>query len=207
MSKERFLARLKGEFVPKLRGAGFTGSGQNFRRVQGEVIHALNIQGNKYGDSCAVNLGIHLTFFPAKSLQSVPDLKKFCEIDCEFRRRLAPNGQSDHWWKYECAPSSPEKNADSLIDTFFNIGETYFTAYNSTDAIGNSLKACLISEPTSTAARPIGGATLVRQFLAGARIYAHHGNAEQSRKFAVAGLASLGKAVGLREEFEAFLKD
>ena len=52
-----FFDVLKSEFAPKLRELGFSGSGQHFRRVRGEIINAINIQGNKYGNSCAVNWG------------------------------------------------------------------------------------------------------------------------------------------------------
>ena len=56
-AKAVFFDVLKSEFAPKLRELGFSGSGQHFRRVRGEIINAINIQGNKYGNSCAVNWG------------------------------------------------------------------------------------------------------------------------------------------------------
>lgn len=62
--KKEFFGLLKDRFARALWQAGFKGSGQTFRRVQGEVINAINIQVNKYGGSVAVNLGLHLTFLP-----------------------------------------------------------------------------------------------------------------------------------------------
>ena len=64
-----FLDAVKAEFAPQLRGLGFSGTGKHFRHVNGEIINAINIQGNTYGDSCAVNLGLHLTFLPVNWAQ------------------------------------------------------------------------------------------------------------------------------------------
>ena len=63
-AKKEFYSYLKNEFGPQHREIGFKGSGSHFRRVNDEVIHCINIQGNKHGGSCAVNLGLHLTFLP-----------------------------------------------------------------------------------------------------------------------------------------------
>ena len=96
--KKAFYKQLREDFYPNLRECGFKGSGQHFRRVNGDVIHAINIQNNKYGGSCCLNLGIHLSFLPiAWPKDQMPDLGKIKEIDCIFRRRLAPTGKSDFW--------------------------------------------------------------------------------------------------------------
>jgi hypothetical protein len=98
-AKEVFFDILKTEFAPKLRKLEFIGSGQNFRRVRGQIINVINVQGNKYGGSCAVNLGLHLTFLQVCWSSALPDVHKVKETDCEFRTRLAPGGKSDYWWK------------------------------------------------------------------------------------------------------------
>ena len=101
-SKEIFYNQLKEEFIPLLRDSGFTGSGQHFRRIKGEVVNAINIQNNKYGGSCCVNLGLHFTFLPACwDGMKILEPKKIKEVDCEFRTRLSPKGKSDYWWKFD----------------------------------------------------------------------------------------------------------
>lgn len=45
--KKLFFDQLKDDFIPQIRDAGYKGSGQNFRRIQNGVVHAINIQGNK----------------------------------------------------------------------------------------------------------------------------------------------------------------
>ena len=89
-----FHAVLKSEFGPKLRELGFKGSGQNYRRLIGDVIHAINIQGNRWGGSCTVNLGIHVTFLP-DTLNKMRDPATFNAINCEFHRRIADDSTSD----------------------------------------------------------------------------------------------------------------
>ena len=63
-NKDEFLQVIKDEFAPRLRDIGFKGSGHNFKRINNEIINIINIQVNKYGGSYAVNLGLHLTFYP-----------------------------------------------------------------------------------------------------------------------------------------------
>ena len=120
IAKEIFFNILKEEFAPRLRNIGFKGSGQNFRRLNGEIINTINIQGHKYGGSCAVNLGLHLSFLPVNWSDQLPDVKTIKEVDCEFRKRLAPKNKGDYWWKYTGLIDSTEKKARHLIETYFN---------------------------------------------------------------------------------------
>ena len=47
------------EFInPVLRDADFKGSGRNFRRIAGEFVQCVNLQGASYGGSFAINIGI-----------------------------------------------------------------------------------------------------------------------------------------------------
>lgn len=88
--KKRFYGHIKEKLAPLLRQEGFQGSGQHFRKVKGEVIHTVNLQNNKYGGSCCLNLGVHFTFLPVCwDSRQMPDLKKFKEIDSEFRLNQA----------------------------------------------------------------------------------------------------------------------
>ena len=205
MSKERFHSRLKESFFPRLRAAGFTGSGQNFRRVRGDVIHAINIQGDKYGDGCAVNLGIHLRFLPVTWSDSLPDFSKFKEIDCEFRKRLSPEDGTDNWWKYETVDISPEESADSLAEAYFAYGAPFFENYSSSPAILSVLNAVDFTHDIT--AFPLGQKTRARAALTAARMYAHAGDRAACRRFATIGLAHLGKVSSLKDELEYLAKE
>jgi hypothetical protein len=71
---DRFHDLLKRDFAPLLRGDGFKGSGTTFRRISGEVIHVVNIQGSKYGGQCCVGVkvgnrkpeNLQITAFPPR---------------------------------------------------------------------------------------------------------------------------------------------
>ena len=202
-TKAVFLDVLKSEFAPKLRELGFSGSGKHFRRVNGEIINAINIQGNKYGDSCAVNLGLHLTFLPMHWPNALPDARKIKEIDCQFRTRLSPDMKSDYWWKYGGLRDSPTKNARHLIATYLETGEPYFRRYDSMEKIVSMIS--LDDVKRGAYLHTFGGITDVRAALTMARIHVHLGNVVSAKQFAAVGLANIGDATLLRREFENIL--
>lgn len=202
-NKERFFAHLKADFFPRLRAAGFTGSGQNFRRLRGEVIQALNIQGNRYGGSCTLNLGIHPVCLPVHFTGAPPDPKKLEEAHCQFRHRLAPAVAGDGWWSYD-GPPSPEASAAGLIERFFDEGEAHFARFASLDAILGALDYETLAQGEFVPALRV---TRAGGVLAAARLHAHRGDRAMSRRFAELGLAHLGQATGLRPAFEALLHE
>lgn len=200
MSKDRFYARLKESFTPRLRAAGFVGSGQNFRRIRGEAIHAVNLQGERHGGGCAVNLGIHFTFMPLGWCEDLPNVKTIKEVDCEFRERLSANPEVDHWWTYGDAFITPEESADSLEQAFFGAGEAYFQNYGSVPAILTAFDSMDFTEKWT--APFLGRMTRVRAALAAARVYEHLGRRCACRCFAEIGLRHLERGTGLRKELE-----
>jgi hypothetical protein len=52
---ERFYNLLKRDFFPLLRADGFKRSGNTCRRVKGDRIDVINVQGSRYGGKCCVN--------------------------------------------------------------------------------------------------------------------------------------------------------
>lgn len=198
--KRIFFQILKDEFSPALRQLGFLGSGSNFRRVRGEVIHVISIQGEKYGGQCAVNLGLHLNFLPITWNNKLPDVKRMKEVDCEFRTRLAPNGCVDYWWEYGGLFDSPTKNVRHLLDTYIRNGETKFTSFPTVEAISNMFSVTDILEQDLL--RGFGEMTPPRAALAMARIHSHLGNKNSAREFALTGLNRLGRALTLKSALE-----
>lgn len=202
-AKKVFFNVLKEEFAPKLRDAGFKGSGQNFRRINGEIINIINIQAHKYGGSCSVNLGLHLTFLPLNRAAQLPDIRKIREIDCEFRMRLAPNNKSDYWWKYGGLLHSPTKKARHLIETYFEYGEPHYKEFDEIEKIASMLSIEDIEKKDYI--KVFGGITQQRGALTMARIHMRLGDIPKAREFAKIGLANLGRAVALKPAFEEIL--
>jgi hypothetical protein len=201
-AKEQFHEHLRQAFAPRLRALGFKGSGQNFLRVTGEVIHAITIQGNKYGGSCCVNLGIHTTFLPVNVAGAPPDLKRFREVDCEFRRRLAPANKIDHWWKYSGGWfGTPRKSADRLIALFEAEGEPWFQRFATVPALAQLFTPAAIAAERFLPGLP--GMVPARGALAMAQLHLHLGDREQARALVTAGLATLGEGHPLRASLEA----
>jgi hypothetical protein len=97
---KHFHQLLQRDFLPILRAEGFKGSGTTFRRIKGDLIHVVNIQGSRYGGQCCVNLAVHFSFLPTAGGQLVTDPKKVKEYECVFRDRLHEAQESDHWWTY-----------------------------------------------------------------------------------------------------------
>ncbi|MDJ0759699.1 MAG: DUF4304 domain-containing protein [Woeseiaceae bacterium] len=203
-ARKFFHGLLRERFAPELRKLGFKGSGNHFRRVRGEVINAINIQGNKYGGSCAVNLGLHLAFLPYNWKSEIPDPTKIKEIDCEFRSRLAPGRRSDYWWKYDGLLTSPRKQVDHLVNTYLRFGEPMFARYESVEDVAKMISLDDVSRRKFVGA--FGNVSVVRAALTMARIHQHLGNRELAMLFAQAGMENIGRATSLRPEFQTILE-
>ena len=206
-SKTKFYEQLKEEFVPLLRKEGFQGSGQNFRRVTGDLINAINIQNNKNGESCCVNMGIHFTFLPCCwNSSTYPDLNKIKEVDCEFRSRLVRDREMDSWWyfKGEGLFGSVGKNVSDLCNTFTEVGLKYFEAYNSIENVASAVTLDNVKQ--SQQLKIAGRLTPVRAALTMARIYEYTGNEELKRAYAEVGLQMLGNSKALKKDLEFLAK-
>lgn len=216
-AKETFFNCLKTEFAPKLRKLGFTGSGQNFRRIQNEVIHTLNIQINKYGGSCCVNLGLHLTFLPIAGGTQLVVPQKLQATSCEFRWRLTPPDFTDYWWAYEenefahlpfgmegGKGHGPQEKARHLVTTYEMYGEPQFQALMTIEAVANLFPPEAIGSGERLS--PLYAFTPTRGALTMARIHRYLGNKDLARQFARQGLQNSGKARALIPEFEEILE-
>ena len=202
-ARKRFYALLRDRFAPELRKLGFKGSGSHFRRIRGDVINAINIQGNKYGGSCAVNLGLHLAFLPVNWKLEVPDLSTIKEIDCEFRTRLTPGRKSDYWWKYDGLFTSPQKQVDHLVDTYLRDGEPLFAGFDTVEKIA---QMCSVDEVSKGKLRQaFGPVSAVRAALTIARVHQHLGNETLAKAYARAGLENIGHASSLEPQFRSIL--
>ena len=206
-SKQIFYKQLKEDVIPILRESGFKGSGQNFRRINGEVIHAVNIQNNKYGGSCCLNLGFHFTFLPACwNSKNILEPKKIKETDCEFRTRLSPKGKHDYWWKFDGGGifGNTSKSVAHLKKTYLEVGNDFFERFNSLESITSLLEIRLLKQ--SDYIDIAGGIVPVRGALTMSRIYKHLGNSELQKRYAATGLQIIGNASALKNELENLAK-
>jgi hypothetical protein len=193
--KQRFCDVLNREFAPALREMGFVGSGRHFRRIRGEVIHALWIQGDKYGGRCAVNLGLHLSFLPVSAEGGPPPANEIKAAECAFTTRLAPGRAIDHWWRYGGLLRSPVRSARHLIETYAESGEPLFQRYATVEAVGDMASPDALR--SGWAGAGFAAATGPRLALTLARIHQHLGDETQARIYAEVGLAQLGSAKAL----------
>ena len=70
-----------------IRAWGYRGSGQNYRRVAGDIIFVINFQKSRDGDHFFVNLGGQPTAIQDES-DRTPNPKTAKEYECVFRRRV-----------------------------------------------------------------------------------------------------------------------
>jgi Domain of unknown function (DUF4304) len=197
---DSLLAALRLEFIPALRKLGFKGSGKNFRRVHGETINAINIQGSTTATRFYVNLGLHFTFLPPAYGSEIP-AHKLKEIDCEFRWRLHAK---DNWktdWIYGTSAEESAAIARKVLRAYLDFGEPAFHRFPTAEAVANLVppeavrsKKWNISPLTTTE---------IRLLLTLARIHRHLGNTVVAREIAQIGLSRLGGATGLRGDFES----
>lgn len=177
-ARKRFFAELKTKFFPRLRQAGFVGSGQHFRRIKGEVAHAVSIRGDKYGDMCHVGVGMHLTFLPGTFDQPI-DFKKIREYECEFRLHNIFPKRKVEGWLYLWGSAEVEE----LTDAYFTYCEPILKKFERVEDFVNAIPVSALSD-LKLDKLPFGLGTRARAGLTYARIHKHLGNTETCRKFA-----------------------
>lgn len=161
----------------------------------------LHVQGSRYGGSCCVNLGIHLAFLPTV-LGHPADPKRITESLCEFRRRLAPQGESDCWWEYGNDEREAARSADNLVDLVQSVALPHFDRFGVFPVSFEGIT------PQALAAGDFsvlpGDMTAPRAALVMARIAAHLGHPDRAREFAEFGLASVSaQGVGIARDLAA----
>lgn len=196
--RDQFHSQVKLLLKPALVADGFRASGTTYRRTLGEVIHVIALQGSVHGGQCCVCLGIHLTFFPGGA-----DPSKISEPDCEFRTRLAPPEQADHWWSYGATEQQARASAESILRLYREGGVPYFQSFSTfpDDFVR-------VTPPMLASDAPLpfpGRSTEVRRALALSRIALHAGRITDAKQFAEFGLARVGPAIALKNEFRKIL--
>jgi len=201
--RKLFFGALRDVLGPELRRDGFRGSGANYRRFRAPVIHVINIQGSRYGGECCVNFGIHLSLLPTIVGQAA-NPGKLTEPECEFRWRLAPDGQRDQWWAYGSDEASAKASAAHLVELYRDRGRPLLNGW--LEFPGRFAEVTVKDLEDGRPEALPGFPTTVRAALAFARINAHLNQPDRAREFARFGLNHLGLATALQPEFERLLR-
>lgn len=197
---KRFHDLLTREFIPLLRANGFKGSGTTFRRVAGERLDVVNVQGSMYGGQCCVNLATHFLFLPSEGGGGITDPKKYLESHCAFRDRLHEAAEGDHWWTYGKTDAESEVSVACLVDLYSRRGGLFFGEFEPFPDVFERIVPGRLDAGDLTG-MPTRGSVL-RAALLLARVMLHLGRREKCREFAEIGLRHLGRAVGLKGELE-----
>lgn len=190
---------IKDHLSPVLRGDGFTGSGRTFRRISGDLIHVVQVQGSRYGDEFAVNLGIQPRSIPDADGNSLDATRIKVEL-CEFRRRLSESG-SDQWWKHGESKESMDAAVREAASVYTTIGRGLFSELSGPQSPLHNVTPAQFEAGQydfsgfgSTKVRTARALALMRQSV---------GNLADTRAFARIALTNLGGADALRAELEA----
>lgn len=193
---------IKEHLAPLLRADGFSGSGRTFRRVVGDFVQVINVQGSRYGGQFAVNLAIQPLCI-LDVVGEVPDPKKITEELCEFRRRLSESN-TGQWWEHDGSQESMNTAIKAAAIVYCTIGRQIFENFNS------SVPPMHLVTPEAFENGQYNfqgfGSSNVRMALALARLWQAKGHKEAAKKFAIIGLATIGNASGLRRELESIVE-
>ena len=195
----RLESSIKDHLSPVLKSDGFFGSGRTFRRISGDLIHVVQIQGSRYGGEFAVNLGIQPRCVP-DAVGNSPDVTKIRVELCEFRRRLSETG-SDRWWEHGGSKESMDAAVRAATSVYATIGRRLFSELSGPESPLHKVTPAQFeaghysfSGFGSTRVRTARSLALMRQSV---------GNLADASAFAQIALANLGGAHGLRAELEA----
>lgn len=164
--------------APRLRALGFRGSGQNYRKTEGDFVFVINFQGSRSGEKFYVNLGAQPVFVPA---EGHADLAKLKEYECILRRRV---GVDWPWDMSEAMLSSLESEIDTTHAAFFGHAQTLRTAL-ATDS------------PEELIRNFSAGTTQARATLHLARAAAALGHSRTARELVARGLELAGETATL----------
>jgi hypothetical protein len=191
MERAIFQILLRDQFYPILRAEGFQGSGTTLRRINGYVVHVVNVQGSSGGQRCYINLGVHLSFLPAPDGNEA-DFTTLKEMECAFRDRLPP--PVGFGWGYGEDAEQMNASVRALCDCWATFGRDFFNQHASYPASFVSLLDKL--DPSTT--HP-------SQLLTFARIASHLGDTARSSALADEGIRRCSaRASGLLQQLQKY---
>ena len=199
---ERFGKLLRRDFSPLVYAQGFEASEGVFRRVRGERIDIVSLQGSRSGRRCCVNLGVHYSFLPpsGRAEGSTPEVNRLRLHDCAFRTSLHEDGEPDHWWSYGSDDFTAQASAASFVDTFRRFAHVFFARFEPFPEVFDGITPAHLGTGGLVAV-PVCHSP-AHAALTMARIMKHAGRLDSCRDFAEAGLRHLGAPTRLASELE-----
>lgn len=195
----RLESSIKDHLSPLLKSDGFFGSGRTFRRISGDLIHVVNVQGSRYGGEFAVNLGIQPQCIP-DVVGNSPDATKIGAELCEFRRRLSETG-SDRWWKHDGSKESMDAAVRAAASVCATIGRRLFAELTRPESPLHTVTPAQFEAGHYSFSG--FGSSKVRMARSLALMRRSAGNLADASAFARIALANLGSADALRADLEA----
>jgi hypothetical protein len=178
--------------VQSVRLIGFRGSGQNYRKVEGEFVFVVNFQGSRSEPRFFINLGAQPTFIPTEGhLSHLPGDSQLREYDCVFRTRVGEGN-----WPWDLS----DCDAAVLAETFTSQAHEFFERVQ-------TLRAGLAAGEVERLITDLKwGVPPARAALHLARASQALGYVDQARRMAEQGLVvATGRATILRQELQALL--
>ena len=173
---------------PALREVGFRGSGQNYRKADGDFVFVINFQGSRWGDNFYVNLGAQPVFIPA---EGNADLVKLKEYECMLRKRVGND------WPWEMS----DETFASLQTEIISAQAAFF------DHARTLRKALEMDAPETLLRNFASGTTEARATLHLSRAAAALGHTDLARKLIERGLdLARDTATILKGELQEVLK-
>ena len=199
--KDVFFDYLGEQFYPRLKREGFRGAQSTMRRLSGECIHIVNVEGWRYGGERCINVAVAFRFVPET------DPKRVTEAQCDFGRRLGAAPGSDRWFQFGTTEEEARRAAQTMTDVYFSEAPDFFQRFGRfPDGYTSYTADCVVHRPLEELP-PLRSRwrSIPRYALFFARMWLHLGDKSRAQEFAQLGLEHLGKATGLKDEFETML--
>ncbi|OBZ12802.1 DUF4304 domain-containing protein [Bacillus sp. FJAT-26390] len=189
---KKFKRLLKETFEQELIKYGFNGTGGKYRtKPNNHFIYTVNIQADKYGGSCCVELGVYIDFIPNPSGVHVP-LNKVSSYDCDFRWRLSDLEDEDLWWSYGETEIEALENIGHMTEIFVEYGLRYFEYFINFPESLTSTSIEDIEQSNKNVKRWGELPTDIRLALVISRVHLYVNNSEQAIYFAIWAINQIG---------------
>jgi hypothetical protein len=195
----RLEASIRDHLSALLKSDGFFGTGRTFRRISGDLIHVVQVQGSRYGSEFAVNLGIQPLCIPDVA-GNPPDATRIREELCEFRRRLS-EATGDQWWEHDGSKESMDAAVRAAASIYVTMGRRRFSELSGPESPLHKVTPAQFEAGHYSFSG--FGSPKVRMARSLALMRQAAGNPADASAFARIALASLGSATALRAELEA----
>jgi hypothetical protein len=162
-------------------------------------IQIVHVQGSRHGGQFAINLGLQPQAVP-DLLGNSPDPKAITENLCEFRKRLSESG-TDRWWTHDGTSASMDTATAAAAQVYVRIGRPFLAMFSGP---GSPIETLTPEDLRRGWHRSIGLATTdIRMAYVLAKLRQTERKYSEARAFADFGLAGIGSASRLRDEFES----